>query len=108
MPAGQGTSSPQSSPPADAPTYGTAGSTVPGADSIFGAYGISADSAGENISGTNVTVEPTGPNSPLATDGSGNQLYPGPGFNLDIDRPPTCTQTSPTLPGRLRAQHRPR
>ena len=30
MPAGQGTSSPLSSPPADAPTYGTAGSTAPG------------------------------------------------------------------------------
>ncbi len=97
MPAGQGTSSPQSSAPADAPTYGTTGSTVPGADSIFGAYDITADTAGENISGTNVNVEPTGPNSPLATDGSDRQLYPGPGFNLDIDRPPTCTQTSPTL-----------
>ena len=96
MPAGQGTSSPQTSPPADAPTYGTGG-TDPGADSIFGAYSILADTAGENIGGTNVSVEPTGPNSPLQTDGSGNQLYPGPGFNLDIDRPPSCTQTTPTL-----------
>jgi Phosphoesterase family len=97
MPAGQGTSSPQSSPPADAPSYGSGG-TYPGADSIYGAYSIAADSAGENISGTNVTVEPTGPNSPLATDGSGNQLDPGPGFNLDVDRPPTCTSTSPNVP----------
>jgi hypothetical protein len=96
QPAGQGTSSPQGSAPADAPTYGTPGSTAPGADSIFGAYSISGDSAGENISGTNVSSEPTGPNSTLQTDGSGNQLYPGPGFNLDIDRPPACTQTTPT------------
>ena len=65
MPAGQGTSSPLTSATPDAPSYGTGG-TYPGADSIFGAYSISADSAGENISGTNVTVEPTGPNSPLA------------------------------------------
>ncbi len=96
MPAGQGTSSPQTSAPADAPSYGTGG-TYPGADSIFGAYSILGDSAGENIGGTNVTVEPTGPNSPLQTDGSGRQQFPGPGFNLDVDRPPTCTQTTPTL-----------
>ncbi|HXY26722.1 MAG TPA: hypothetical protein VEH82_00405, partial [Acidimicrobiales bacterium] len=97
MPAGQGTSSPQASAPADAPSYGTSGSTYPGADSIFGAYSIAADSAGENISGTNVKDEPTGPNSPLQADGSGRQLDPGPGFNLFVDRPPTCTQTTPTL-----------
>ena len=97
MPAGQGTSSPQSSAPADAPSYGTPGSTFPGADSIFGAWSLSGDSAGENIGGTNVTDEPYGPNSPLQTDGSGNQLDPGPGFNLSVDRPPTCTQTTPTL-----------
>ena len=96
MPAGQGTSSPQSSTPDDAPSYGTGG-TYPGADSIFGAYSIAADSAGENIGGTNVYDEPTGPNSTLQTDGSGRQLYPGPGFNLYVDRPPACTQTTPTL-----------
>jgi len=90
MPAGQGTSSPLASATPDAPSYGTGG-THPGADSIFGAYSIAADSAGENISGTNVTVEPTGPNSPLATDGSGRQLDPGPGFNLFVNRPPSCT-----------------
>jgi hypothetical protein len=97
MPAGQGTSSPQTSAPADAPSYGTPGSTAPGADSIFGAYSISGDSAGENISGTNLNSEPTGPNSTLQTNGSGDQLYPGPGYNLDVDRPPACTQTTPTL-----------
>jgi hypothetical protein len=96
MPPGQGTSSPQTSAPADAPSYGTPGSVAPGADSIFGAYSIIGDSAGENISGTNFNSEPTGPNSTLQTDGSGRQLFPGPGFNLFIDRPPVCTQTTPT------------
>jgi hypothetical protein len=98
MPAGQGTSSPQTSAPADAPSYGTLGSTAPGADSIFGAYSILGDSAGENISGTNVNSEPTGPNSTLQTNGSGDQLYPGPGYNLDVDRPPACTSTTPLTP----------
>ncbi len=55
------------------------------------------DSAGENISGTNLSSEPTGPNSTLQTNGSGDQLYPGPGYNLYVDRPPACTQTTPTL-----------
>jgi hypothetical protein len=96
MPAGQGTSSPISAP-ADTPSYGTSGSTAPGADSIFGAYSIAGDSAGENISGTNMNSEPTGPNSTLQTNVSGDQLYPGPGYNLYVDRPPTCTQTTPTL-----------
>ena len=94
MPAGQGTSSPQTSVPADAPSYGTSGSTAPGADSIFGAYGISADAAGENIGGTNVTDEPYGPNSTLGTNGAGDQLYPGPGNNSFIDRPPSCATSS--------------
>jgi hypothetical protein len=97
-PDGQGTTSPQSTAPADAPTFGSSGSTAPGADSIFGAYGISADAAGENVGGTNVGVEPYGPNSTLATNGSGDQLYPGPGNNSFIDRPPVCTSTSPDTP----------
>jgi len=50
---------------------------------------IASDSAGENINGDNVFTEPTGPNTPLMTDGSGNQLYPGPGDNAFIDRDPT-------------------
>ncbi len=58
--------------------------------------GIEADAAGENINGRNVHREPTGVNSTLQTDSSGNQLYPGPGNNSFIDRPPTCTQTTPT------------
>lgn len=48
---------------------------------------IQSDFAGENINGVNVNTEPTGPNTPLATDSSGNQLYPGPGDNGFIDRP---------------------
>ncbi len=60
------------------------------------AEGIVADAAGQNIKGENVNWEPTGPNSTLATDADGNQLYPGPGNNGFIDRPPVCTQTEPT------------
>ena len=59
--------------------------------------GISADAAGETINNKTVHTEPTGPNTPLAADASGNQLYPGPGDNGFIDRPPVCTQTTPTL-----------
>ncbi|MCW2546030.1 MAG: hypothetical protein JWN96_490, partial [Mycobacterium sp.] len=50
--------------------------------------GISADAAGQNINGKNIHSEPTGPNSTLGTDKGGNQLYPGPGNNAFIDRPP--------------------
>jgi hypothetical protein len=60
------------------------------------ATGIEADAAGENLGGQNVHYEPTGPNSTLGVDGNGNQLYPGPGNNAFIDRPPVCTQTEPT------------
>jgi hypothetical protein len=58
--------------------------------------GIAADAAGENLFGHNVHTEPTGPNSTLGTDQSGDQLYPGPGNNAFIDRPPVCTQTTPS------------
>ena len=55
------------------------------------------DSAAETIFGEGVHYEPTGPNTPLATDASGNQLYPGPGDNSDINRPNNCIpQTFPT------------
>lgn len=83
--------------PADAPSYGKPGTTAPGADSIYGAYGILSDAAGENLYGKNVNTEPTGPNSTLATNSAGDQLDPGPGNNSFIDRPPACTSTSPTL-----------
>ena len=58
---------------------------------------LKSDSAGENLDGRNVNYEPTGPNSTLGTNSKGDQLYPGPGNNAYIDRPPVCTQTSPTL-----------
>jgi hypothetical protein len=61
------------------------------------ASSLLADAAGQNIFGKNVSTEPTGPNATLGTDSAGNQLYPGPGDNGFIDRPPTCTQTTPTL-----------
>lgn len=85
--------------PNDTLTYGKAGTSAPGADSPYGADDLFADSAGESIytpsehGRATITAEhsePTGPNSPLATDVNGNQLDPGPGFNLDIDRPTPC------------------
>jgi hypothetical protein len=68
------------------------------ADQPNAATGIAADAAGQTIFGKSVHSEPTGPNSTLATDSAGNQLYPGPGNNSFIDRPPTCTSTSPNVP----------
>jgi hypothetical protein len=76
----------------NANAYGPTLSDKPNASS-----GIKADAAGENIHGRNVHREPTGPNSTLGTDSNGDQLYPGPGNNAFIDRPPVCTQTTPTL-----------
>ena len=75
----------------NANAYGPTLSDQPDASS-----GIAADRAGENLYGKDVATEPTGPNSTLGTDSKGNQLYPGPGDNAFIDRPPACTQTSPT------------
>jgi hypothetical protein len=66
---------------------------APGEGSVFAGYGIDADAAGENLNGTNVNREPTGPNSTLVTDASGNQDAPGPGNNAFIDRPSTCANT---------------
>src|SRR6185312_9006700 len=60
---------------------------------------IQDDSAGETLFGRTVHSEPTGPNTPLATDAMGNQLYPGPGYNSFIDRPSNCVaQTTPKQP----------
>jgi hypothetical protein len=58
---------------------------------------IASDTAGENLFGRNVHYEPTGPNSTLGTNKQGDQLYPGPGNNAFVDRPPVCTQTTPKL-----------
>jgi hypothetical protein len=60
--------------------------------------GIAADAAGQNVFGKNVHTEPTGPNSTLKTNSAGQQLYPGPGNNSFIDRPPACTSTTPLTP----------
>jgi hypothetical protein len=63
------------------------------------AASIASDSAGETINGKTVLSEPTGPNTPLAKDASGNELYPGPGFNGFVDRPDNCVaQTTPPQP----------
>jgi hypothetical protein len=85
--------------PADQPTFGAPGTSAPGANSIYGAYGLASDFAGENLQGKNVNTEPTGPNDPEVTDGSGNQLQPGPGASGFIDRPTGLAGESPNMSG---------
>ena len=85
--------------PADQPTFGAKGTTAPGANSLYGAYGVLADAAGENIDGNNVSTEPTGPNDPEVTNATGEQLQPGPGASGFIDRPTGLTGESPNLSG---------
>ncbi len=87
------------SAPSDQPTFGKAKSTAPGADSLYGAYGILADAAGENIDGQNLNTEPTGPNDPEVTNSSGQQLQPGPGAAGFIDRPTGLAGESPEVGG---------
>lgn len=60
---------------------------------------ILSDTAGETLFGNQVNWEPTGPNTPLATNEAGEQLYPGPGYNAFVDRPSSCVaQTVPSQP----------
>jgi hypothetical protein len=73
------------------------GPTILEGDQPNASASLKSDQAAENLNGHNVYYEPTGPNSTLGTDTNGNQLYPGPGNNAFIDRPPACTQTTPTL-----------
>ena len=87
------------SAPADQPTFGSAGTTAPGSNSLYGAYGIAADAAGENINGQNVSTEPTGPNDPEVTNTSGDQLQPGPGAAGFIDRPTGLAGESTNVTG---------
>jgi hypothetical protein len=57
------------------------------------------DSAAETLFGRRVHFEPTGPNTPLAKNAAGDELYPGPGGNAFIDRPDDCVeQTVPRQP----------
>jgi hypothetical protein len=63
------------------------------------ATSIADDSAAETLFGRGVHYEPTGPNTPLARDRNGNELYPGPGYNAFLDRPSSCVaQTVPVQP----------
>ena len=63
------------------------------------AASVASDSAAETLFGVPVHYEPTGPNTPLAKDASGNELYPGPGDNAFVDRPLNCvSQTVPPQP----------
>ncbi len=87
------------SAPSDQPTYGSAGTQFPGASSLYGAYGASADAAGENLNGQNVPTEPTGPNDPEVTNSAGDQLQPGPGASGFIDRPTGLAGESANLSG---------
>jgi hypothetical protein len=87
------------SAPADQPSFGAPGTTAPGASSLYGAYGVLADAAGENINGHNVNTEPTGPNDPEVTNSSGQQLQPGPGASGFIDRPTGLAGESANLSG---------
>jgi len=87
------------SAPADQPTFGTASSNAPGANSEYGAYGLLSDTAGENINGKNVSTEPTGPNDPEVTNSSGQQLQPGPGASAFVDRPLGLVGESANLSG---------
>ncbi|MGA7834672.1 MAG: hypothetical protein WCA31_05640, partial [Acidimicrobiales bacterium] len=87
------------SAPADQPTFGAPGTVAPGAKSLYGAYGLLADAAGENIDGNNVSTEPTGPNDPEVTNSSGQQIQPGPGASGFIDRATGLTNESPYLSG---------
>ena len=85
--------------PADQPTFGSPGTKAPGANSVYGAYGLLADAAGENINSNNVSTEPTGPNDPEVTNATGQQLQPGPGASGFIDRPTGLAGESPNLSG---------
>jgi hypothetical protein len=89
--------------PANQPTYGSAHTTAPGAHSLYGAYGLQSDLAGESFRDhgrvRNRQTEPTGPNDPEVTDSSGNQLQPGPGASGFIDRPTGLTGESSNLSG---------
>ncbi len=65
------------------------------------ATSIANDSAGETLFGRSVHFEPTGPNTPLAKNALGQELFPGPGDNAFVDRPSSCVpQTVPPQPKR--------
>jgi hypothetical protein len=89
--------------PPHQPTYGSAHTTAPGANSLYGAYGLASDLAGESFLGqgrvVNKPTEPTGPNDPEVTNSSGVQLQPGPGAAGFIDRPTGLTGESPNVSG---------
>jgi hypothetical protein len=60
---------------------------------------LANDAAAETLFGKSVHYEPTGPNDPLAKNAAGDELYPGPGNNIFLDRPSDCVaQTVPKQP----------
>jgi Phosphoesterase family len=63
------------------------------------ATSVANDTAAETLNGRAIHFEPTGPNTPLAKNSRGQELYPGPGDNAFIDRPSNCVvQTKPRQP----------
>jgi hypothetical protein len=65
------------------------------------ATSIANDTAGETLFGRAEYFEPTGPNTPLAKNALGQELYPGPSDNAFVDRPANCVpQTVPPRPRR--------
>jgi Phosphoesterase family len=61
------------------------------------ATSVEDDSAGETLWDRSVNFEPTGPNTPLVTASSGQQLSAGPGFNEYLDRPSSSTAAGTDL-----------
>ena len=62
------------------------------------ATSIANDTAGETLFGRSVHFEPTGPNTPLAKNALGQELYPGPGDNAFVDRPANCVRPDRAAP----------
>jgi hypothetical protein len=80
------------------PPFTYSGNSVPNSTIVApnAATSVASDSAAETLFGHSVRYEPTGPNTPLARSGSGQELYPGPGYNSFADPPASCvTQTVP-------------
>jgi len=58
---------------------------------------LQTDNAGETLWGRSLNWEPTGPNTPLVTSATGQQLSAGPGYNKNLDRPDATTAAGSSL-----------
>lgn len=59
---------------------------------------LATDSAGETLWNRSLNWEPTGPNVPIVTSPTGQQLSAGPGYNENLDRPSATTATGALVP----------